>query len=1132
MVVVFDEIQAIHKNAVASLAVTIRRERLFFYLGVYLAATVVVCASVLAMYLSIHAAIERGTEKLHRHASEIGSVIQQDEVFVRRLSHTVRYYFSNLGKWEEGQSGDVLNTLNTSEEALGHSAFNGDFLIIFPEEGRLSLGANWVGRVNALANISAAGMSTLNAMKIERQAYVVGLNNDYAALFPAGNWSQNILQQTMPLTSVQILREKGIDKEKVFGVTEGIYWRGPYLGEGQVGSLLSCVGVVEMEGGDLVLFGSDVPIRPLLADIHREDEYGLLGLYSSNALLIDQRGANTALARGARSILEQPRTHGLHLTDDGIYLVEPVSDHFGYLVYGLSYSELLRSMGWSFFWLCMLSVAFLLMLLGAAYQWDKRVLRKNHIASRFAIEHEILNHILISAMPIGLFIVRARDYSVMRANILATSLMGMDAFMKLPASIEAAFRARSAEQGEAELGIVSFGKSLSEESGGKACFLHITYVASSYNEEAVFVCAVSDVTVQKLAELASMEAREESDRLLCARSNFFASVSHEIKAPLSVILGNIDLIPVDRLTEVESARVKSVRTGAQTLLQIVTDILDLSRIDAGEMQLVECKFYPRQCLERVAQGYAERAVLKNIEFHIFPDPSMERYAVMGDPNRTSQIIDNLLSNAFKFTHVGRVAIRGSLVDDGPDTASLLLEVIDSGIGMDERLVERLFTPFAQADGEARRYGGTGLGLSICATLCRLMGGVITAKSILHVGSIFSVRLPVAIAATQAVVGETMGSALIMTGMSDYGRHLQVWLTDWGWDVSIRESAVQELSGFSADVIVLADDNADCALDIANRTQVPVVLVRKSAAQRPMRLAQWLIEVTAFSTDALKEALQLAMGPASAGYSPTKACASEEEMGGKPSLEYRREGTLVVLVVDDSKLNRELLVDQIRSLGYGVLSAADGAEAVVMLRHHPVDIVLTDLDLPGMSGGELFDIVHRENSALPVVAVSGYDFDSEIERRLEQGFYDYIAKPVNLDRLSRVLERCSASHAETDIARERWQVDTLWMDSAGKAALAAKFQAHAKEELVELQQLASKRDVRALERWMHRMRGALLLIEDKDLAERCLEIELACSVAGEWCEGWLAVMDDIGVSLAMLCLDNGDEELGDEAYQAS
>ncbi|CAE6864495.1 Sensor histidine kinase RcsC [Paraburkholderia aspalathi] len=639
-----------------------------------------------------------------------------------------------------------------------------------------------------------------------------------------------------------------------------------------------------------------------------------------------------------------------------------------------------------------------------------------------------------------------------------------------------------------------------------------------HNEEVVFICAVSDVTALKLSELEATRAREEAERLVRARSNFLASVCHEVKTPLSVILGNVDLLPLGKLNEAEADRLKAVQTGAQALRRIVADILDLSRIEAGEMKLARSRFFPLQCVEGVSQRYVERAISKHIDFHILADPCMGRHAVNGDPDRIAQILDNLLGNAFKFTEAGRVTVRASLILDAPTSAILTLEVIDSGAGMDERLVERIFTPFAQADGDDRRYAGTGLGLSICATLCSVMGGTISAKSILHVGSVFTVRIPVSIVTSQAdVTNETIGNAVIVAKMMDYSCCLQTWLRDWGWSASVRDEipSALEVWDAAADVIVLAGGDSGSAIELANRVQVPVILVAQTVGQRPINVTEQVIEVTAFNTEALREALQLAIGKRPA--EPIQVLAGADKGSGGLPLRGSNEGMKrIALVVDDSRLNRELLADQVRSLGYDVLSAASGTEALLILHRNNVDILLTDLDLPGMSGGELFDIVHEESPGLPVVAVSAYDFDSEVEKRLAQGFFDYLAKPVSLERLSRVLQLCDAPPVEESGAHERWLGQTLASVNDFSETVLRKFRTHARDELAELNRIVGDRDTRALNRWMHQTRGALLLIGNKILADKCLEVEMASTDGGEWSDDWRTAVDDIETGVAALC----------------
>ncbi|CAE6813285.1 Sensor histidine kinase RcsC [Paraburkholderia aspalathi] len=1047
-------------------------------------------------------------------------MVERNEAFGRQMSLAIKHSFSGAEDLTEGQVLDVIQSLGTSEDAEGRFLSKADtFMVAFTQAGRNGLQARGDAQAKALTDIAAFGTSTLNAMKLKQRAYVAGLDRDYAALSPVSGYlrpGDAPVQGRLPVA--QSPGEMGVDRAAILRGTEGIYWAFPRSGKERDDSILSCVGVVKVAGHGLVVFGSDVPLKSLVAGLRRNDGYGALGLYSASAVLIGESVAGEWFHQGAAQVMKRPFERGLRLTRSGIYQVEAVGEHFGYLVCGLSYLELLKSVATPAGWIWIVSMTLLFSLLAAAWQWDKRVLAKGHAAISGAFENEILNQLLVRTMPIGLLTVRARDYTVIRTNERVTALLDMRAPMKLPASIETGFRSRYADRTQVGSEIKHFDISRVREEDGQPLFLQVAWVPAHYNGEVVFICAVSDVTAHKLSELEATRAREEAERLVRVRSNFLASVCHEVKTPLNVILGNVDLLPLGKVNEAEADRMKAVHTGAQALRRIVADILDLSRIEAGEMKLAKSAFFPLQCVEGVSQRYVERAISKHIDFHILADPGMGRHAVNGDPDRIAQILDNLLGNAFKFTDAGRVAVRASLILDAPTSAMLTLEVIDSGAGMDERLIERIFTPFAQADGDDRRYAGTGLGLSICATLCSVMGGTIAAKSILHVGSVFTARIPVSIATSQAdATNETKGNAIIVSKMMDYSCCLQTWLKDWGWSASVRDEipSALEVSDAAADVIVLAGGDSGSAMELADRVQVPVIRVAQTVVQRPTNLTEQVIEVTAFNTEALREALQLAIGKRPA--EPMQVLAAADKGIGVLALRGSNEGMKrIALVVDDSRLNRELLADQVSSLGYDVLSAASGTEALLILHRNNVDILLTDLDLPGMSGAELFGIVHEENPGLPVVAVSAYDFDSEVEKRLAQGFFDYIAKPVSLERLSRVLQLCDAPAIEESGAHERWRGQTLASVNDFSEIVLRKFRKHARDELAELNRIVGDRDTRALNRWMHQMRGALLLIGNQILANRCLDVEMASKDGDEWSDNWRTAVDDVETGVAALC----------------
>ncbi|WP_322021675.1 MULTISPECIES: hybrid sensor histidine kinase/response regulator [unclassified Burkholderia] len=1113
-----------HKRAFAALAATIRRERRLFHWSVVFVALGILCAAVLAAYLGVRTEIDRKTDLLQRYALEVGQVVEREEFLVRRLGLTIQYYFSSAGDWEKGRFDDVIGALGRSERAHGHSPSDraAAFLILFPHEGRAQSGDGWRAQANAVANSAASGMATLESLNIPRQAYLVGLEGRFAAVFAANRRGSYAEADSDPSTVIQTLRKKRVEVGRTFQPAGVPHWKYMSTDRTASGNELSCVGIVDAKAGGPILFGTDISASSLFAAMQRSDEYGIVGLYSPDGILVEQSVAGTAFGRGAAKVLPHPASGQPYVVREGVYLVEPVGNGFGYLVYGFGYAALLDAVLRSVGWVLAVSVGLVLILLACAWQWDRRVLRRKLVVSTRAIENEILDHVLVSAMPVGLLIVRADDYSVLRVDPRTATLLGMRGSLALPPPVEAEFRARVAETGRSASAIAHF--DVQVQTGQQAAsFLHVAYASSNHNGEALLICGVIDVTGQKQAELALARARDDADRQLRARSNFFAAVSHEIRTPLSAILGNIDLLEVERMSDAGANRLDAVRASAVSLLRIVTDILDLSRIDAGEMKLVMSRFNPHQCLERIARQYVGHAISKRLEFQLIAAPAMARYTVTGDPNRIAQIVDNLLGNAFKFTAAGRVAVRSSLVVEQAASATWAIDVVDSGCGIDEPLASRVFTPFAQADDAGRRHGGTGLGLSICSTLCELMGGTISLKSIPHVGSVFSVRLPVAVVEHRAAnVRVPIGRALLVGEMSDYVRNLQAWLNDWGWNVSLAspDDVWSAWSAADADVIVLIESSANRVRDVAGDTRVPVVAVCQTTAVQPVVLSSNRIQVSAYNAGALREVLLRVSGRVATRAYPVPD--DTDDMTRVPRLPGRDGGRgLTVLVVDDSRVNRELLADQAVSLGCRVLTAESGADALSMVRHNAVDVVLTDLELPGMSGAELLDAVRAEQPGLPVVAVSAYDLDGQIEMRLAQGFVDYLAKPVSLDRLSLALERFRVPHDEVGLLRERPVAGlTTELSAAEKAQLRTMFSSYVQDDIRELEALREARNPRGIERWLHRMRGTLLALGEHGLAGRCSGLERILSEAEEWKPEWASTLDDIASCIGTLCAEAG------------
>lgn len=249
-----------------------------------------------------------------------------------------------------------------------------------------------------------------------------------------------------------------------------------------------------------------------------------------------------------------------------------------------------------------------------------------------------------------------------------------------------------------------------------------------------------NLNLERLVEERTREASQARDDALAAsrtKSEFLAVMSHEIRTPMNAIIGFTDLLAKTPLTQHQEKYVRRIFVSSKSLLQIINDILDFSKIEAGKLHLEIIDFSIREVFEQLNEVFSNEAKKRNLELK-FDVEALVPHRLEGDPLRFSQIVTNLVSNALKFTEQGHVKITARLLDvqDKRSTVEIVCE--DTGIGIPESKIKRLFSPFTQADSSTtRRYGGTGLGLSICQSLCRMMGGDITVRSRAGVGSTFS-----------------------------------------------------------------------------------------------------------------------------------------------------------------------------------------------------------------------------------------------------------------------------------------------------------------------------------------------------------------------------------------------------------
>ena len=396
------------------------------------------------------------------------------------------------------------------------------------------------------------------------------------------------------------------------------------------------------------------------------------------------------------------RSDGMRFTSSGLEMkVASDGDERWTAVYRISYDSFFHYAKWQL--LSIFGVALLCVYVGwLVNRWYRlRVVRPAEQAHRRVIESEIFSRAVIDTAPTGLCVVRQSDNRMLLANKRAQAWLGNSQY------ISRLIREQQADMGEACV-----------EVGGR--YLHVSFSSTRYQGQDVIVCAFSDVTGHKDDAAALTRARQQAEEASQAKTTFLATMSHEIRTPLYGVLGTLELLELTPLDKRQQVYLNTISRSSSTLLQLISDILDVSKIEAGQMALEPGRFCPLDMVEDVVDAYAAAAEGKGLQIYACIDPQVPDQ-LDGDQSRIRQILNNLLNNAIKFTDYGRVVLRLKVVQRDTQHVTLHWQVTDTGVGISEAQQQRLFEPFYQVF-NGHSAGGTGLGLSICMRLSELMGG--------------------------------------------------------------------------------------------------------------------------------------------------------------------------------------------------------------------------------------------------------------------------------------------------------------------------------------------------------------------------------------------------------------------------